>query len=189
MKHPRAPHWYGVRHYREMTLPPAVADWLMDTTSLTARLQRLCGAGFRVRLLGQHRSRPDPSEARALDLRPGVEVVAREVQLLCSGQPVVFARSVIPYRSLRGRHRRLLHLGERPLGAYLFAQPDLRRVAVELACLHAGERLFELATRGLEGGRGPVWGRRSLFQLGRSRLLVAEFFLPDLVERSQPGPE
>jgi chorismate-pyruvate lyase len=32
------------------------------------------------------------------------------------------------------------------------------------------------------------WGRRSLFFLDKRSLLVAEFFLPDLIGRMQPTP-
>jgi chorismate--pyruvate lyase len=183
MKHPRAPRWFGRKHYRELNIPTGIADWLMDTSSLTARLQRLCPDRFEVRLLGQQRSRPDPSEAHALALRPGVEVITREVHLLCAGEPVVFARSVIPFKTLRGEHRRLAYLGERPLGAYLFAQPSLEREQVELACIRPSEQLYEIATDGIDPRGECVWGRRSLFRLGSKRLLVSEFFLPTLLRR------
>jgi chorismate--pyruvate lyase len=184
MKHPRAPHWFGRKHYRELSIPAGISDWLTDPSSLTARLQRACPGAFEVRLLGQHRTRPDHSEARALGLRLGVEVVSREVQLLCGGVPVVFARSVIPFRTLHGRHRRLAFLGERPLGAYLFAQRALVRDQVELSCIRPGEKLYEIATAGIDTHGEYVWGRRSLFRLGRKRLLVSEFFLPTLLRLS-----
>lgn len=183
MKHPRAPHWFGHQHYRELSIPEGIADWLMDPSSLTARLLRTCPGAFEVRLLGQRRTRPDPSEARALGLRLGAEVVSREVQLLCEDEPVVFARSIIPFATLHGRHRRLAFLGERPLGAYLFAQTSLVRDQVELSCIRPGERLYEIATAGLDVGGDCIWGRRSLFRLGNKRLLVSEFFLPSLLNR------
>ena len=98
---------------------------------------------------------------------------------MCGATPWVYARTVIPVQTLRGPQRRLAHLGSKPLGAALFADPNLGRGAVEVACLAAGEKLFARAV-----GEGisteVIWGRRSLFWLGGSPLLVSEFFLPAL---------
>ena len=142
-----------------------------------------CDGKFSVRLLRQYRARPDPSEARALNLRHGESVLAREVQLLCNDKPWVFARSIIPNKTLRGRHRRLKHLGESPLGAYLFKDKSMKRDAVQLACLTPAHQLFTVATqKNVTAHQAPIWGRRSLFLLSGKPLLVSEFFLPDIAE-------
>ena len=73
-------------------------------------------------------------EARALGLRLGAWAWIREVQLLGDGQPWVFARTLIPADTLRGRGRRLTRLGTRPLGEVLFTDPGVRRGPVN-ACI------------------------------------------------------
>jgi chorismate--pyruvate lyase len=102
----------------------------------------------------------------------------REVHLLCDEQPWVFAHSVIPVQTLTGRHRRLAHLGERPLGAVLFSDKTLRRERVEITCILPGQRLFNEATAVLDCAPEDIWGRRSLFFVDDHPLLVSEFFLP-----------
>ena len=105
----------------------------------------------------------------------------REVQLLCGETPWVFARTVIPVRTLTGAQRRLAWLGSRPLGAYLFADPAMQRGPVELVCIRPGAEMYQAAVKSLADHPGSLWGRRSLFRLAGKPLLVCEMFLPAIV--------
>ncbi|MAT65892.1 MAG: chorismate--pyruvate lyase [Gammaproteobacteria bacterium] len=169
--------WHAGRRWRRAQLDPALRDWLLDTSSLTRRLQECCPGRFRVRLDWQGWARPSLDECRALGLRRRQRALIREVHLLCDDIPRVFARTVIPRTSLRGRERRLARLGERPLGAVLFADPRMHRDEVEIARIEPGTALHAHAL----GDAGPrstaIWGRRSVFWLGRKPLLVSEIFL------------
>lgn len=160
------------------TTPDALRDWLLDTGSLTRRVQQACGGRFRVQVEMQGWGRPRLDEYRALGLRIGRIALIREVHLLCDGRPWVFARTVIPVTTLRGRQRRLAHLGNRPLGAVLFADPHMQRGPVQVARIPRGSALFAAAVQGLQRRPEEVWGRRSVFRLGGKPLLVSEFFLP-----------
>ena len=91
--------WSQVRH---QSVPHGMVDWLRDRDSLTARLKRVSGGDFRVRLMGQGWGRPLPSEQRLLKMQRGEIAVIRQVQLICRGRPWVFARTLIPARSLTG---------------------------------------------------------------------------------------
>jgi chorismate--pyruvate lyase len=133
---------------------------------------------FRVKVLSQIRGRPRKDEARVLGMRRGGVAIVRQVQLLCDEQPRVYARTVIPVSSLEGRLRRLARLGERPLGAMLFADRGMRRGVVELARIRPGETLYADAVRDPWQASGVIWGRRSIFRLGHKSLLVSEIFLP-----------
>jgi chorismate--pyruvate lyase len=175
---PMATRWQPYRCYRRSELPASLAVWLLDTASLTRRLQGLCGGEFRVRILSQVRGRPRLDETRVLGMRCGGLAIIRQVQLLCDDQPRVYARTVIPVSSLQGRLRRLAHLGARPLGALLFADRGIRRGVVELARIRPGERLYADAVNDLRQAHGEIWGRRSIFRLARKPLLVSEIFLP-----------
>ena len=176
---PAATRWQPRRRYRRSELPAELAGWLLDPVSLTRRLQCLCAGQFRVRVLSQVRGRPRPDEARALGMRRGGLAVIRQVELLCDQQPWVYARTVIPQSSLKGRLRRLDRLGIRPLGAMLFADRGMRRGVVELARILPGQALFADAVRGRQPDHGEIWGRRSVFRLAHKPLLVSEIFLPD----------
>ena len=108
----------------------------------------------------------------------GQRAIVRQVQLLCDGQPWIYARTVIPVTSLRGRLQRLAHLGTRPLGGMLFADPAMRRGTVQLARICAGQALYAMATSSLQQPPAEIWGRRSVFRIANKPLLVSEIFLP-----------
>ena len=170
--------WRQQQRWREGELPQPLRDWLFDVGSLTQRVQQYCAGAFAVELLGQGRERPLQEEALALGLSRGQWGLVRKVHLSCAGRPWVFARTVIPPRTLAGRRRRLAYLGTRPLGAMLFSQRSMRRGAMEAARLTAGHPLYEAAVRSLESRPPWLWGRRSLFFLDGQPLLVCEIFLP-----------
>jgi chorismate--pyruvate lyase len=173
-----------VRHHGNRPIPPHIASWLFEAGSLTRRLRHLCGAEFRVRLLRQAWCKPFADEACILHLALGRRAVVREVALQWGERPLVVARSVIPAKTLKGVDRRLAHLGTRPLGEILFADPRLQKKSLELSEVGAARWRKELRADLDLGSR--TWSRRSLYTLGRGhRLLVAEFFLPELFDLEQ----
>ncbi len=120
------------------------------------------------------------NERLLLSLRHGTAGFVRQVRLVCRNEPCVFARTVIPNATLSGARRRLARLGNKPLGAVLFADPGMRRGALQLARISPGEGLFAAATRGLQPAPLEIWGRRSVFYLKGNPLLVSEIFLPGI---------
>lgn len=171
---PGEPAWKHWRRFDSMQLPPATRHWLLDEGSLTARLQAACGDRVRVRVLRQAWQRPRASERRALGLGAHELALVREVLLECAGEPWVFARSIMPAATLRGRLRHLRRFGERSLGALLFASRGLRREPFEVALVRPGHGILPAAP----ADGAAVWGRRSVFRVHGAPLLVAEFFLP-----------
>ena len=176
------PHWSEQSRLLRARVPTDRLHWLLDTSSLTHRVRQACGGKFRVRVLNQGWGKPLRSEMRVLALRRGERCLVREVQLLCDERPWVFARTIIPAHTLSGPQRRLAHLGSRPLGAFLFADPSMRRGTVQIAALNVRHGMFARATHDLRRGPAQIWGRRSVFHVGGKPLLVSEFFLPGIGE-------
>jgi chorismate--pyruvate lyase len=162
----------------------ALRSWLLDTSSLTAKLQKLSGGKLRVQLLRQVQGRASRTEAQALGIALQQRCLVREVILQGGDQAWVFARSVLPLCSLTGSLRRLRKQGTKPLGAFLFSQPHLMRgpIALSFISRHHGYLPESLI------GQKSLWGRRSIFSLEAKPLVVSEVFLPnfvDLIARSQ----
>jgi chorismate--pyruvate lyase len=178
------PAWAEWDRIRNSAIPTDVVEWLRDRGSLTARLKRACGGGFRVRVMHQGWGRPLYSERALLKMRNGEAAIVREVELLCGEIPWVFARTLIPATSLRGPARRLSMLGSKPLGEVLFADPRTQRERMEIARLQPRHPLFQAATCSLEQKPEDIWGRRTLFELAGKPLLVNEIFLPDIPKSS-----
>ncbi|HEX7028542.1 MAG TPA: chorismate lyase [Gammaproteobacteria bacterium] len=171
--------WRRYHDFYRHRIPIDALDWLLEPGSLTQRLIQTCNSrSFWVKLLNENYRQVSLDEAYILGVRDGVRVKVREVLLQCDETPWVYARSLIPVTSLKGRLRRLKQQGNRSLGATLFADRTLRRGPLEIRCVHAAGLPVE-ASAGTDK-TDPVWGRRSIFYLQGMPLLVSEYFLPAL---------
>ncbi len=137
-------------------MPALVKPWLVDDTSLTKKLKQNF-ADFAVTVLSQTQGEVQNNE---MDLiHSNADCIIREVELLGNQQAVVFARSIIP---ITDDTKDLLAIGSKPLGEILFNNPDIMRGKLQIT------------------QSGNIWGRRSTFTIGKTRLLVSEFFLERL---------
>lgn len=178
--HSPALRWQTVRRLPTNHPGGVLRKSLLDSTSLTRRLQSLCAGRFRVQVLRQRWARARRDETQLLGLRHGRLANLREVRLLCDGRPWVYARSIIPATTLRGKYRRLARLGSRSLGTVLFTDKRIWRGEMQLARFMPGQPLFARATADSPPCAQPVWGRRSLFYLAGGPLLLTEIFLHEL---------
>lgn len=184
-KHSFEPVWHHCNRLRRHNLPDAWRHWVIDDSSLTRRLRGVCKGQFGVELISLRMERPMLSESRALARPPQEIALVRQVRLLCSEHPWVFARTVIPLPSLQGGLRRLALLGTRPLGEVLFADPRMQRQPLEIARITPKHRLYQMAISPNRTDSTPIWGRRSVFRLHGKHLLVSEFFLPSLLKQRE----
>jgi chorismate--pyruvate lyase len=155
---------------------PYLKNWLLDTGSLTERLQSHC-RDFRVQLIGQRPLAAEHEEFLHMDVpqqqRNSTDWQVREVILWGENRPWVFARSIIPDALCNGD---LANLGSRPLGKVIFNDPRFVRLPFQVGRLLKPDSLL----RHLE--IPPVtelWGRRSVFHFEQLKMMVAEIFLPD----------
>ena len=155
--------------------------WLIDKGSLTQRLQSASDQ-FSVKKIRLENDRPALDEAFLLGLRPRQKALIREVQLCCAGVPVVFAHSVLPYKSLRGKWQCLGRLGNKPLGGALFSDFKVRRSPLEFKKLIRHHVLYKRAVAGRDAQIPCLWARRSIFSLKGASIMVTEVFLPQVLE-------
>ena len=161
-----------------------MAGWVERTGSLTARMRRRCGPDFAVQVFSEGWRRPALDEAVRLDLDRRRVAWVREVALCCGSRPLIMARSVIPADSLRGSNRALRRLGTRPLGELLFAGAGTARDPLETARLERRHWLARRLVPDAVSSSETLWARRTVHWLQGRPLLVAEVFLPELVEES-----
>ena len=163
-------------------VPLEMAPWLFEQGSLTRRILRHCSNTFRVEVLSQKWQRPMLNEALRLGAQPEHHALIREVLLYCGDAPWVYARSVLPRKTLTGPRRFLGKLGNRPLGEILFSDPTIKRDELEIAEIKKGQRMYSCATEILNSPPDFVWGRRSIFYLHKKPLMVNEIFLPSILK-------
>lgn len=170
-------------------LPPSLSDWLLNTGSLTERLQALTST-FNVNLLGQKEAYIDQSERRHLAHKGENAWQVREVILqglpLNTAQNIaantsknltvplqdwVFARSVLPTELCQSTWA---NLGNQPLGSRIFNDDNFVRSEFEI-----GQLDYHPLTHEAFSPQRPCWARRSKFTIKNYELLVAEAFLPN----------
>jgi chorismate--pyruvate lyase len=181
----REPRWHNAAAFGAGP-PDSLRHWLLDDGSLTRRLRKICNGGFRVEILHQGWAYPMVNESRSLKIKLHRRVFSREVLLYCGSRAMVYARTVIPAITLKGRLSRLAYLGNKPLGEILFTDPRIQRGNLEIARVRSGELLFEKALQAALGAQSSgidavdaIWARRSAFLYHDKRLLVSEIFLPN----------
>ena len=170
--------WFQRRQLFSKHVPADIQAWLFDPASLTARLKQKCTADFRVEVLSQAIQKPRLDEFKILGMETGSYALIRQVKLCCGHACWVYARTVIPFSTLKGKQRVYANLGTRPLGAMLFADRTMQRDEVMVTALYGSQ---------LPAGLGlaeddMVWGRRSVFRVVGKPLLVSEYFLPALID-------
>ena len=137
-------------------IPEEVLFWINDNTSLTQKLRNKYSR-FEVKIIRQESSRLYTHELDFFDRNENF--VVREVLLIGNNKPVVFARSVIPITKDTDK---IIGVGNKPLGEILFNDPLIIRKEIEVTNING------------------TWGRRSVFIMNDSRILVSEFFLEQI---------
>lgn len=154
--------WHPIR--QRMLCPRPWRDWVEEPGSLTTRLMALAEGNLNVEVLEETWVACDPKLKVFLEMNKPQPMWSRMVVLKGKGQPWVVAHSLIPQTSLRSKLQNIRHLNTKPLGALLFNTPGCVRAKMQFTKSDTG------------------WGRRSLFSLYKKPLLVAEYFLPELIE-------
>lgn len=174
--------WHGAA----LGCEAGLARWLCDRGSLTRRIQQRCSQ-FEVRGVRSGLARIALDEAVLLGVAPSHLAWSREVFLYADGRPVVFAHSACARRHLQGAWVDIGTLGDRPLGALLFAHPLVERRPLHYRLLHSTHPLYRRAAVAMDDPPDRLWARRSLFCLHDAPLLVTEVFLPEILDLMGPA--
>ena len=170
-------------------IPKYLLNWLVEPSSLTARLKRHCSQ-FRVEVLGQQIELCQSHEANDV-IKVNEQVLVREVLLYCDDVPQVFARSLLPLSTLTDDEQQLAELGNQPLGQVLFNNPSLVRKNLTIATFDQSSSVGQLV-KSLSidvDDQFIMWGRSSLFFVHQKPLMVAEVFLPQAFAYQQDVDE
>lgn len=143
-------------------------DWVADPGSLTKRLKEKSHGNFKVELVEEQWLDNLPLELRALfgPVDKKHRFWSRKVVLSGNNTPWVQAHTLLPEHSLESPLREVMELNVKPLGEYLFSHPGLIRTEMDVTAVGS-----------------DTWARRSLFYLFKKPVLVAEFFLPGILQK------
>jgi len=146
--------WHDIDYFDD--IPEKALFWIRDDQSLTQKLKKRY-PDFRVEVHKQEEASIYNHEISQIGNEENF--IVREVSLYGDNQPVVFARSVIPKNT---KTDLIMKIGNKPLGEILFTDPNILRKPIEITF------------------QNNIWGRRSVFVMNDSRILVSEFFLEEI---------
>lgn len=155
---------------------PRLQAWLLDTGSLTEKLQTRCST-FKLTLIGQEHSQITDEEFQRVSA-PSQQFdpqqwQVREVLLWGDNQPWVFARSVIPQQLCESD---FVNLNTQPLGQLIFNDKRFKRMPFEVTNISPSQDFLEKLRI---SSNKDLWGRRSAFSFEGLKMTVSEIFLPD----------
>lgn len=153
------PRWKE-RHWRPSQrgeLNQRQSEWLLETGSMTCRCEQFCQS---VTVQPQFEGFVAASQLgnEGAELPADDRYWIREIFLFGDTIPWIWARTVVPAKTLDGPLAEVASLGKIPLGRYLFGHAEPERDYIHVS---------------LDDG---LWGRRSRFRLSGSPLLLTEIF-------------
>ena len=173
--------WKDANLFGKPSFTGNLRECLLDTGSLIKHLEKFSPEKISLSLEAQSWKKPYPDECKILNLPSGSYALLRETFLNCNTHPWVYARTIIPPRTLLGS-RRLAHWGNKPLGYYLFSDKLTYRGKIEIAELKTSNipypPIYNLAIE----EDNVLWGRRSIFYIKEKPLLLTEIFLPEAIK-------
>lgn len=175
--------WVNAVHELTVQPSPNILNWLVKPYVLSQALRQVCTA-LTVNVLSQQRVSPFFDEHTKLNLTDNDLPLVREVLLEGDGIPFTYGRVVVPTSTYQTYFKDFDTLGSQPIGEkLLYNNPNSRRGAFEYAIMEVGSPAsLSLFLNLNKISQQTLWGRRSVFTLGHSPLLVSEFFLPTLPE-------
>lgn len=162
-------------------VPANVKEWVLYSGSFMRRLIQYGIHDARIQVLQQGWQLPQAWEGKLLAIDAEIKVLVREVLILSEKKKWMFARTVIPEKTLTGKYKQLAQLEDRSLGSVLFQDPEMRRGEFEFASLQTDRLLRDypdLCNNEIDSTE--LWVRRSIFSLQKNVLLLTEVFLPDM---------
>ncbi len=158
----RGSHWHPLG--KALKPPEALRPWLLESGSLTRRLQRHFGE-IDVRVLRQALGQPYNDEGEG---RFPLAVVRAVVLSGVDQKPLVVAHSVLPAVPRGPLSIMFKQLGRQALGTLLFTRRGFVRRQREWAFLDTRHPLYRM-TMAQMGTNAPnrLWARRAVFGLSR----------------------
>ena len=158
--------------------------FLFESGSLTRLIQEKCMGRFDINLINESWAKALPYEMHLLSLRNYEISFIRESYLSCNKKKLVYARTIIPRRTLNRNNEKLTKLGHKPLGEILFKNNQTHRKNVKYGKISImNEPHIEALLK--EKILDDLFVRQSMFYIDDRPLLVVEFFLPAIVKYSQ----
>ncbi|MBI2792019.1 MAG: chorismate lyase [Gammaproteobacteria bacterium] len=161
-----------------------VHDWLTKPYILSRALKRVCQR-LEVKIIVQQFENASDDECALLNMDSNQLAFVRQVFLCGDDIPFTYGRVVIPPKTYDAHFSQFASLGTNLIGeTLLYDNPDVSRGPFEYVYIHRFHPLEKMIFNELPRKKShqDLWGRRSVFSIHDSPLLVMELLLPTLPE-------
>ena len=152
--------WISFKKMSILLVNENIKSWLIEKGPITKRIKS--EESFKLNLIKDEISAVDDSEKKFLK-ETSDKIKVREVILMGNNIPRVYARSLIPIRTIENGFSKLGELGTKPLGDILFETEIFKKTDVVYAQFQDKDSIF--------------WGRKTKYIVKNMPLSVMEVFL------------
>ena len=152
--------WISFEKMTTLLANENIKSWLIEKGPITKRIKS--EESFKLNLIKDEISAVDDSEKKFLE-ESSDKIKVREVILMGNNIPRVYAKSLIPIRTIENGFSRLGELGTKPLGDILFEKEIFKKTDVVYAQFQDQDSIF--------------WGRKTKYIVKNMPLSVMEVFL------------
>ena len=152
--------WISFEKMDGLLVNKNIKSWLVEKGPITKRIKS--EESFQLNLLKDEISYVEDVEKEFLDVISN-NIKVREVILMGNNIPRVYAKSLIPVKTIENGFSRLGKLGTRPLGDILFEKEIFKKTDVVYAQFQDKDSIF--------------WGRKTKYIVKNMPLSVMEVFL------------
>lgn len=187
--------WNPVTEDALHRVPSHLREWLAKPAVLTAALKRVCN-NFSLEVKDQQVKHMLTQELLALGSTESTLGYVRETCLGGEGDPLVYARVTMPYRTYLSKREALETLGSRPIGeTLLYHDGEIKRSPFEIKKITQDDELlfdslvhqhfFQVVIE-RKSAFPELWARRSTFTFGDHKMLITEVFLANIPAYKTP---
>ncbi len=154
--------WMTYKEMINQVKNDSIKSWLSESGPITKRIS--ANENFELNLLREEIDEVDETEKKYLGNSIG-DIKVREVLLLGNKVPKVYAKSLIPVKTIKKGFSKLGSLGTKPLGDILFEKNIFNKIDVMYSSFVHEDSIF--------------WGRKTKYLVKNLPFSVMEIFLID----------
>ena len=154
--------WISHSEMMKKVIKDSIKSWLIENGPITKRIS--AKEDFELNLIRDEIGEVDEIEKRYLGKSIG-DIKVREVILLGNKIPKVYAKSLIPVKTIEKGFSKLGNLGNMPLGDILFEKDIFNKIDVMYSSFSHKSKIF--------------WGRKTKYSVKNLPFSVMEIFLID----------
>ena len=151
-------------------------QWVKNKSSLTDRIKKI--ANLKIRLVANNYKNKNLllSEKNFFPLHKAENIFLREVIIFANGVPIMYARTILPRKYLRGYWNDIKKLNTNSLSRIVYENPSIKRSNFLYLAPSLNNKILKKINSFKMDSKNLVIGRQSYFEYKRKNILLTEYF-------------